>query len=76
MGAQTLFAAILLGRVMPALDPVLSPAALATLMQPAIAAGYPPAVAHGIPGVSHPPDSIRHGLTGLDFSPCYAMPLL
>lgn len=51
VGAQTLFAAILLGRVMPALDPVLSPAALATLMQPAIAAGYPPAVAHGIPGV-------------------------
>lgn len=51
VAAQTLFAAILLGRVMPALDPVLSPAALAALMRPAVAAGYAPAVAHGIPGV-------------------------
>lgn len=51
VAAQTLFAALLLGRVLPALDPVLSPAALAALMRPAIAAGYAPAVAHGIPGV-------------------------
>lgn len=49
--AQTLFGTLLLTRVLPALDPVLSPATLTAAMRPAIDQGYAPAVAHGIPGV-------------------------
>lgn len=51
LAAQTLFGGALLGRVMPALDPVLSPATLAGAMRPAIDQGYAPAILHGIPGV-------------------------
>jgi 4-amino-4-deoxy-L-arabinose transferase-like glycosyltransferase len=49
--AQTLFGGSLLGRVMPALDAVLSPATLTQAMRPAIDQGFAPGIAHGIPGV-------------------------
>lgn len=51
LGIQTVFVILLLWRVGPAMDPVLSPRALAALMRPALAQGAVPGVVHGVGGV-------------------------
>ena len=48
---QSAFSTVLIEQVFPALDQVLSPSRLLSLMQPALAAGYDPAFVHGIKGV-------------------------